>query len=298
MDIVHLPHDLLTSPKDQPEEIIFHAYTAAAGAFRGKSILHKNAISLVIHGKKTMHFADTTVHIRDDAFHFLSAGHCVVTMDLEDPFESILIFFDNKTLADFHVTYARQISALTKTHAPATEPYLAFQKDAFVRHFIASLQVLFRSGNAVSTEMKRLKFEELMLYLLENYPRQLLSFPLLKSQDFQDAELRRAVETAITTTISIGELAFLCNLSLSTFKRRFGRLYGTSPAKWLLQKRMERAKALIGQQGERPGEVYYKVGYENHSSFSQSFKQHFGLTPTAFQRQQLNDPQQLLNETP
>jgi AraC-like DNA-binding protein len=42
---------------------------------------------------------------------------------------------------------------------------------------------------------------------------------------------------------------------------------------------------------ENPGEVSYKVGYENPSSFSESFKQVFGISPKQYQQQNLiNEP--------
>jgi AraC-like DNA-binding protein len=46
---------------------------------------------------------------------------------------------------------------------------------------------------------------------------------------------------------------------------------------------MERA-ALLLRGHEKPSDVYYKVGYENHSSFTQSFKQVYGVTPKEFQQ--------------
>jgi hypothetical protein len=46
----------------------FHNY-AAEGAYKDKSILHKNAISLVISGERP-YFADKTVYINDDEFHY------------------------------------------------------------------------------------------------------------------------------------------------------------------------------------------------------------------------------------
>jgi len=60
----------------------------------------------------------------------------------------------------------------------------------------------------------------------------------------------------VITGISLEELAFICNLSVSTFKRRFVDIYGMAPGKWFLQKKMEWAKELILQGGERPGEIY------------------------------------------
>ena len=281
MDIFNLPQDIFKGGLPVEDEIIFHRYKAPAHSFRGKCILHSNAISLVLSGTKTMHFADKTVHINSDEIHFLSAGNCMVSMELHkgQTVESILIFFDNQALADFHLRYKTRIAGILRKSKAGIESFIAFKKDGFINNYLASLQLLLQSGLPVSHEMKRLKFEEIMLYLLEKYPLFLLAFPLAKSRDLEDLEIRKAVETNIMTGISLEELAFICNLGLSTFKRRFIAIYGTAPRKWFLQKKMEMAKELILQGGERPSEIYHKFGYETHSSFSQSFKQYFGISP-------------------
>jgi len=61
-----------------------------------------------------MHFAEKTVHINDNEFHFLSAANCIVTMSLPDKqiFKSILIFFDNVTLTDFYRKYDKKTAEL------------------------------------------------------------------------------------------------------------------------------------------------------------------------------------------
>ena len=290
MNIFKLPDDIITEKGHQPGSIIFHNYAAPIGSFSGKSMLNKNAISLVISGEKTMHFAEKVVVVKDDEFHFLSTGNCLVSMKLSNQiqFKSILIFFDDITLTNFYLKYHQKIEAVKRKQKITSEAYLAFKKDAFVLHFIVSLQLLFQSNVAISDEMKQLKFEELMLHLLETYPLRLLSFQINKNHHFNDLEIRKVVETNITNNISVDEMAFLCNVSLSTFKRRFMTIYGTSPSKWMLQKRMELARDLLLHHKEKPSEIFYKVGYENHSSFTQSFKQTFGTTPKDFQLQQLN----------
>lgn len=288
MSVLNLPQDI--TPDKKSESIVFHDYKAALNSLKGKSILHTNAISLVMSGEKTMHFADKTVHINDDEFHFLSSGNCLASVSISPlkEFRSILIFFDNKVLTDFYVKYHAKVNDIKATKKIIPEPYIAFKKDEFVLHFIRSLQILFASGNVISTAMKLLKFEELMLHLLENYPEQLLAFQNDKNHTLTDFEIRKAVETNIVNNISIEELAFLCNTSLSTFKRRFTQIYGTSPKKWMLQKRMELAKELLHNEHIKPSDVFHQIGYENHSSFSESFKQNCGLTPKEFQEQLLN----------
>lgn len=290
MTIFNLPQDIFAGKKQGPESIIIHDYAAPVGSFKGKSILHSNAISLVIEGEKTMHFAEKTVNIKNDTFHFLSAGNCIASMKLSEDkmFRSILVFFDNKILADFFIKYDSLISPLRSKQRVSNQPYISLPKDAFIYNYIQSLRLLLNNGIGITPQMKQLKFEELMLHILATHPRSLLSFQPVKNREFDDIEIRKAVEANIVNNLSIDEMAFLCNTSPSTFKRRFLKIYGTSPNKWLLQRRMELAKNLLLHHNEKPGEVYYKVGYETHSSFTQCFKQTFGITPKDFQLQQMN----------
>jgi AraC family transcriptional regulator, exoenzyme S synthesis regulatory protein ExsA len=288
--ILNLPQDIFPQNDGLSDSIIMHEYAAQQGAFKGKSILHKNAISLVVHGEKTMHFAEKTVVVKDDEIHFLSAGNCLASLDLSKQkiFRSILVFFDAEVLKNFYVKYDRLISPLQKKKKTVPQPYIYFKKDEFVRHYISSLSLLLNSGKKVSPEMKLLKFEELLLHLIEKDPYTVLSFQGIRKEDFDDIQLRKIMETNITTNLTITDLAFLCNLSLSTFKRRFNQLYGTSPSKWLLKKRMELAAGLLQDKKQRPGEIFHKLGYENHSSFTQSFRQVYGVTPKAWQLKNLS----------
>jgi AraC-like DNA-binding protein len=77
-------------------------------------------------------------------------------------------------------------------------------------------------------------------------------------------------------------------LHVSTFKRKFFKIYGTSPQKWLTQQKMRIAANLLKHPHERPGSVYEKVGYENQSSFILAFKKQYGMTPREYQQTNLS----------
>jgi len=288
MSIYNLPQDIFPGKYIKPEGIIIHDYSAAVGSFKGKSILHTNAISLVITGEKTMHFAEKTIRIKNNEFHFLSAGNCLASMNLskQNQFRSILIFFDNKILTDFYLKYASLIHKIKAKKKIVHQSYVSFQKDEFIYNFIESLKLLIHSGFPMSDEMKQLKFEELLLHLLHKYPVSILSFQSEKKDIRDDLQIKKVIEANILNVVTIEELAFLCNMSVSTFKRKFTALYGNSPNKWMLLQRMNIAKDLLIHHKEKPSAIYHKVGYENHSSFSESFKQIFGLAPKKFQLQQ------------
>jgi AraC-like DNA-binding protein len=77
-------------------------------------------------------------------------------------------------------------------------------------------------------------------------------------------------------------------MTLSTFKRRFAMIYGTSPSKWFLDKRMQKAAQMLKVHGLNASEIYQELGYENLSSFIKSFKQVYGMTPKQYQLNILN----------
>ena len=134
MKIINLPYDLFPAQKGKRENINFHAYTASFDSFKGKSILHTNAISLVAEGEKTMHFANKTVYAKDNEIHFLSAGNCIASVNFsrKKTFRSILVFFDNNALTDFYVKYARLVRDSKKNAETSSQPYVSFRKDAFI----------------------------------------------------------------------------------------------------------------------------------------------------------------------
>jgi AraC-like DNA-binding protein len=199
-------------------------------------------------------------------------------------YTSMLFFFDNSVLHSFFQKYPALNENAGHSYGRGDEPVVCFDGDAFIQSYVHSLQLMLEATPFLQEELQLLKLEELLLYLAANYPATLYSFRPSQQPDVGDRQLKITVEGNLDHTITVEELAFLCNMSLSTFKRKFSRIYGLPPNKWLLQKRMELAADLLLYQREKPSEVYHKVGYENHSSFTQSFKQVYGVTPSDFQQ--------------
>lgn len=285
MKVFNLPADIFKDDNAVLDNIIVHEFRSTTDTVKERSVMSKNAVSLVIKGRKTMYFAENTVNANDEEIHFLAAGNCIASIEFltQDEFHSILIFFDDDVLADFFVKNKDIIRRHDNiNHNTNLNPYIAIKKDAFISHYISSLRLMLHTSMVISPQMKALKLEELMLYLVEKYPEVILSFQYMQ-KTAADIEIRKVVETNISNSLSVDELAFLCNLSTSTFKRYFQKIYNTSPNNWILQQRMKMAAKLLHQGKEKPAEIFYKVGYENHSSFSRSFKKFYGVTPKEFQ---------------
>jgi AraC-like DNA-binding protein len=163
-----------------------------------------------------------------------------------------------------------------------------FEKDAFLRNFIESLGLILSAGQPVTPELKQVKLEELLLYISVSFPEIINRLYKYNYDSDKDLLIRQAVTANMFNTITVEEVAFLCNMTLSTFKRHFSRIYGTSPNKWFLTKRMEKAAQLLRQNHLIPSEIYQELGYENLSSFIKSFKQFYNTTPKQYQINSLN----------
>lgn len=287
MEILTLPQDLCLKDGQSFKKIAIRMYNTSSPSRRSRITLDKNLFSFLLEGEKTVHYSDKTIRIDPEQFLLLASSNCLMSEKLSTNghYGSLLLFFDDTALTDFFLKYGGMIRRLGTKGPILKEPVICFEKDAFIRNYLNSLRLMLEVQEIMSPEMQLLKFEELMIYLWEKYPETLLSFQAGQETDLSDQQLKTTVEANLHNHISMEELAFLCNTSLSTFKRRFARLFGTSPNKWILQKRMELAATLLQHHHEKPSDVYYKVGYENHSSFTHSFKQVFGLTPSEFQQQ-------------
>src|SRR5215203_789307 len=284
MKVFNLPDDIFSNKAELDNQIIIHHYITAGNYLKEKSVLHRNSVSLVINGQKTIRFAEKAVNTNDREIHFLSSGNCIASFDIEKQtqFESILIFFDDKVLSDFVVENTTLIEKEQKKYNPVQCRYISFQKDDFINTYIQSLRLIVTNKKNISTEMKRLKLCELLLYLLENQSEVFLAFLNRGAMPHNETVIRKVVESNITEKLSLDEMAFLCNVSTSTFKRQFGKIYNTSPTLWFAEQKMKLAAKYLTDYREKPGEVWFKLGYETHTSFTKSFKKYFGVSPKTY----------------
>jgi len=272
-------------------------YVSSSHAPRNKIFLPQHLISLLEQGEKVVYYANSKTIITDNEFAILSCGHCLMTEKLpaNNNYRSTMLFFDSTALTNFFIKYAAIINSISSKPDKVSQPFVVLAKDDFIRNYITSLKLIQSKPTSFSDKIIVVKFEELMLHLLDKYPNEILSFQKINQEEYSDFEIRKAVELNLTNNLTLDELAFLCHTSISTFKRKFVKIYNETPSQYFLQQKMKIAKSLL-LQNENPSEVFYKIGYENHSSFSKSFKQVYGLSPKQFQKQDLTVSQQHLND--
>jgi len=266
------------------DQVSIISYNSEVVSSNTRIKLRQNLFSFLLEGQKSVQYAEKQIKIDPNQFLLLSAGNCLMSEKIANAggsYRSILIFFDNKILADFFIRHPQALHSTSKKNND--HPFLVFEKDAFLVNFMESLGFMLALVQPLSAEMRKVKLEELLLYISEYYPEKIQQLRSFNYEIDEDLVIRQAVTANIYNAVTVEELAFLCHMSLSTFKRRFARIYATSPNKWLLEKRMQKAAQLLKQGECKASEIYFELGYENLSSFIQSFKQIHGITPKQYQ---------------
>ena len=157
-----------------------------------------------------------------------------------------------------------------------------FDYDLFTRRFADSLLDISKFSESVQINMLNIKFEEIMLYLVELKGVSFI-YSLIIDNDNESLKLVQTVETNKLKILSIKQLSFLCNMSVSKFKREFEKRYKTPPIKWFTNKRLEYSAYLLKEERRLASDIYNEIGYGNLSNFIQAFKLRYGVTPKQYQ---------------
>ena len=84
--------------------------------------------------------------------------------------------------------------------------------------------------------------------------------------------------------LSLESLCALFQISQTQFSLLFKREMGTSFLQYVLDKRIERAKALLRDSEKKIYEIALETGFEDPGYFSYCFKQRCGVTPKNYRQ--------------
>ncbi|MCC2655795.1 MAG: AraC family transcriptional regulator [Panacagrimonas sp.] len=95
-------------------------------------------------------------------------------------------------------------------------------------------------------------------------------------------EVLDLLEDSIERGVSLGDLACKAGLSRTYFAEAFQRATGTSPHRYLTQRRIARAQSLLQHSALPLAEIALQCGFCNQAHFSQTFRQSTGTTPSRY----------------
>jgi AraC family transcriptional regulator, glycine betaine-responsive activator len=95
------------------------------------------------------------------------------------------------------------------------------------------------------------------------------------------------METNFEEPLTAVELAQLAGLSLRQIQRMFHETLGTTPTKYYLRLRLQRARALLTQSSMSVTQIAVACGFQSACHFSKSYRSLYGRSPRSERRQPL-----------
>lgn len=151
-----------------------------------------------------------------------------------------------------------------------------------IEQYMNNLSIYFETPEIFDEELGILKLKELMLILLKSENHE--NIRRLLSEIFApiNVKFKKAIEHNLFNNLSQKQLAFICNMSLSTFKREFKKVFNETPARYIKNRRLEHAASLLISSNEPVSMVAFESGFQDVTTFSSNFQKKYSLSPSKF----------------
>jgi AraC family transcriptional regulator len=156
-------------------------------------------------------------------------------------------------------------------------------QDGLIQQLVYALQEATTSGTSDGRYVQTLA-AALAAHLVRKYassevpyqarPRRLVKPALAAVLDYIDQNM--------DGELSLRNLAALARLSVFTFVRRFKTSTGLPPHRYILRKRVDRGKVLLGDAALSIADVALRCGFGDQSAFTTAFRRLTSQTPSAY----------------
>lgn len=243
-----------------------------------------NAFSYVLSGEVILHSRERSWHLKHGDTVFMKKGGCGIEKTEHDSFCSLLFYIPDSYIRSFVRANANHFSG---TDLSLISPSFALpvETNTVLAAFYDSVASYFITGTQPAEDLLELKFRELLLNIITNPANRELKAYFYKLGISDTDDLQDLLERNCLYNLRLRDYAKLCHRSLSSFKRDFAEIYGVSPGRWLLEKRLEYASTLLKQTPQPVNDVVMESGFKNIAHFDRVFKKQFGASPLRYRKQ-------------
>ncbi|WP_183558078.1 helix-turn-helix transcriptional regulator [Mucilaginibacter sp. SP1R1] len=279
MTNIYIPQATENQKRIAAGDISFVHYEEHDSLQKSRVVFNCYAISFVINGEKAIFRPSNNTIVNTGEGIVIPQGNSIMAEHTlnEHKYSSVLIFFPAGIALDFLSKHQLNTHVTTTSHPD----YIKFRQTNYLAGYIKSLQALIHEGQQLLYQLAVNKVEELLLVLLQSYPKQLVAL-LQSNKPSTSLQLKNIVENNLFNNLTLDELAFLSHKSLASFKRDFEKAYHIAPGKYIRERKLELARQQLSM-GKNASSLYLDFGYDNLSNFSSAFKKQFGVSPKQYQ---------------
>ncbi len=156
------------------------------------------------------------------------------------------------------------------------------QQNLLLQRYMESLLFYFRNPTIVTDDLAYLKLKELVLLLLQLPDQDVVKSTLLHLFRQEQFTVFQIVENHLFDNFTVEQLAHFAHMSKATFRRKFKQHSSLPVQKYILNRRLEKAKNLLKAKHKSVAEIGTACAFSDPNYFSKVFKQKYGKTPRAY----------------
>ena len=154
--------------------------------------------------------------------------------------------------------------------------------ESVISQYIESLEFYFKNPAIVNDDLLELKIKELVLLLVQTKNAASILELVTDLYSSRNINVKNIIDLHKHSNLNLEELAALCSLSLSAFKRAFKRIYNDNPTHYFISEKLKKAKELLTISDLSIGEIAYESGFNDPLYFTRLFRKKVGVTPSAY----------------
>ncbi len=270
--------------KFEVDDLLFVEYNCPLQVQTAAVWTHCDLLVHILSGTKTWKSVDGEWAGTAGSTLYIKKGAKIIDQFFEDDF-CMLGFF----ISDNFIKESVQESNVAEIGVPRPEVYTEsaqwIENTIPLQAFFQSMLSYFHHKGEVADSLLKLKLKELIINLLSDSKNEDIASYFHRVSNSTNVDLKGIMEKNFLYNLSLEEYAEMSHRSLSTFKRDFKKSFDSTPGRWLLEKRLQHAKALIHRHGLSISDIIFESGFEDLSHFSRSFKAKFGQSPTQYRNQ-------------
>ncbi len=233
--------------------------------------------------------------VNGNNFLILNEGTCYSSyIYSEKKVESFTLNFSNDFLQEGIYTSKMSDIKMLDNPFPSRQINIGFMEKLYPHDQVLSpilfrlrrLTNQFKFNLSIIAEQFHLILEELLL-LQHTVNKEMNQIPAIKSSTRKEIYKRLHyakdyIDSCYSSEIDLEDLSRITLMNSTHFLRQFKNYFQVTPHQYLISKRMEVAKELLGNSRLRIFEICNSVGYEDISSFIKLFTKRFGHSPEQY----------------
>lgn len=197
--------------------------------------------------------------------------------DSTKPCEAIAVYLHRDILLEIYKDEVPYFLKKDGNKAPEK-----FVSNELIDQYMANLFIYFDNPGIFDEKLAVIKLKELVLILLKSERYQDVQNMLSQMFSSLSVEFKQSVENNLFNNLSLEKLAYICNVSLSTFKREFKKVYNESPARYIKKRRLEHAASLLLSTSDPVSAIAFDSGFQDVSTFSANFQEYYQTSPSKY----------------